>query len=449
MPSIFTNSPCINSTPNRYKLDLSSQNESPFEEKQFFPLSQSSSYYSLEDLPAITDTNTSPLASISTPHLTFSDAVTTRIPSNYRSGFSVTSGSRTSSEESLLYHTPDKCEENNKLESVSPDKLGKIATTSKFFCHETIPSQQSEFAPIMPAKVSKQPTLIGKYEIVDQIGSGTYGHVQKAWDPVAKRFVAIKTFVNREPYKGIPQHTYREIRAFQYKSHQGLLESIEVIQTENGPCGFPVLHLVTEFIDQDLKIFIEQQPHLLVEEKIKSIMVQLVSAVSHLNWVLRIMHRDLKPANILISDDGLIKIADFGMAKHYKYMKLLTPHVVTLWYRAPEILMNCAYDYAVDVWSIGCVFAELYNKLPFFEGNSEIAQLNLIISRIGLPPRNKWSSDSPVAYDQFANNTYLSLNQLLPTAPYYALKAIESMLEFDPETRVRSDQLDELEYFKW
>ena len=440
-------------------MDLASQNEtpvsnvteSPFEEKQFFPLSQASSYYSLEDLPAIIDANTSPsLASISTPHLTFSEAIPTRTTSNYslipRSGISVSSGSRTSSEESLIYHTPEKCEEKKKLEAISAEKIGKI--NMKYFCDETFPSQQLEFPPIMPAKLQKQPKFIGKYEIIDQIGSGSYGHVQKAWDFDTESYVAIKTFVNREPYKGIPQHTYREIRAFQYKSHSGLLASIEVLQTENGPCGFPMLHLVTEFIDQDLKIFIERQPHLLMEDKIKSIMTQLISAVSHLNWVLRIMHRDLKPANILISHDGIIKIADFGMAKHYKYMKLLTPHVVTLWYRAPEILMNCAYDYAVDVWSLGCIFAELYTRLPFFEGNSEIAQLALIISRTGLPPRDKWSPDSPIPYGQFTNTSCIPMEQFLPTAPSCALRAIKSMLEFDSDTRVRSDELERLEYFK-
>ena len=457
LPSIFpTGTFQYNSTPVRYTLDLSSQSEtpvtastqSPLEEKQFFPLSQASSYYSLEDLPGITETNTSPLASVSTPLLTFSDADTTRITSNYsllsRSGLSVSSGSRTSSEESLLYHTPDKGEDKKKFESLSAEKLAKIVLIS----NDTIPNPESEFPPIVPADVLRHPKFIGKYEIIGQIGSGTYGHVQKAWDAATRNFVAIKTFVNREPYNGIPQHTYREIRTFQFKSHPGLLESVEVIQTENGPCGFPMLHLVTEFIDQDLKIFIEERPQLLVEDKIYSIMTQVISAVSHLNWVLRIMHRDLKPANILISDEGVIKIADFGMAKHYKYMKLLTPHVVTLWYRAPEILLNLEYDFGIDVWSIGCIFAELYNKTPFFEGNNEISQLSLIISRIGLPPPYKWPNNCPVSYEQFENNTCLPLNELLPTATPSAIKAIETMLEFDSDSRVRSDQLDQLDYFK-
>ena len=250
-----------------------------------------------------------------------------------------------------------------------------------------------------------------------------------------------------QPYRGIPQHTLREIRTFQFKSHPGLLDLIEVIQTEDGPCGFPLLHLVTEFIDQDLKVFIEKMPHLLVETKIKSIMGQLVQAVSHLNWVLRIMHRDLKPANILISHTGVVKIADFGMAKVYKYKKILTPRVVTLWYRAPEILMNCEYHFAVDVWSLGCIFAELYNKIPLFEGNSEITQLNLIIVRIGLPPQHKWPMSSPIPYDHFRNNTYIPIRQFLPTAPLTAVQTIEAMLEFDPEARVVSDKLQDLPYF--
>ncbi|KAI6647204.1 Cyclin-dependent kinase 4 [Oopsacas minuta] len=448
-PSIFPNSPFSSSTPAKPEPNdtISSDvlSTSPAEDK-VFPLSQASIYHSLEDLPSLNDG----------PMMSFSDVSTTRITSNYpllpRSCTSVSSGSRSSSEESLLYHTPEKEPDKKFLDPISSEKLSSINLFSKYHCHEIISSQVPEFPPIVTHRQQRQTNqqheYLGKYRITDQIGSGTYGHVQKAWDPDCQRYVAIKTFVNHEPYRGIPQHTYREIRTFQFKSHPGLLESIEVIQTENGPCGFPLLHLVTEFIDQDLKVYIEKSPHLLVEQKIKSIMVQLSAAIGHLNWVLRIMHRDLKPANILISHNGVVKIADFGMAKHYKYLKLLTPHVVTLWYRAPEILMNCAYDFAVDVWSLGCIFAELYNKFPFFEGTSEITQLSLIISRIGLPPRHKWSSDSPVQYDQFRNNACLPLHQFIPTAPVAALQGVEAMLEFDPETRIKSDKLDSLNYFK-
>ena len=465
LPSIFPDSPVTNNfaiaTPVKQKLELSDMSfsnlsSSPCDEKQF-PLSQASSYYSVEDLSVLNDSSSSPI-------LAFSDVTTTRITSSYtflpRSCTSVSSASRTSSEESLLYHTPEKESDKKTLDFISSQKLSNMSFISKLQCHEYLP-QSIELPPIFTS--CKQPRqqqeeveqlgqqredeFIESYKVIGHIGSGSYGHVKKAWDARNQKFVAIKTLVNKEPYRGIPQHTLREIRTFQFKSHPGLLDLIEVIQTEDGPCGFPLLHLVTEFIDQDLKVFIEKMPQLLVESKIKSIMVQLVQAVGHLNWVLRIMHRDLKPANILISHTGVVKIADFGMAKVYKYKKILTPRVVTLWYRAPEILMNCEYHFAVDVWSLGCIFAELYNRIPLFEGNSEIAQLNLIIVRIGMPPRHKWPSSSPVLYDQFKNNTYIPIHQFLPTAPLPAIQTIEAMLEFDPEARVASDRLQELPYF--
>ena len=131
-------------------------------------------------------------------------------------------------------------------------------------------------------------------------------------------------------------------------------------------------------------------------------MFQILTGVDFLHSN-RIVHRDLKPANILITNNGQIKLADFGLARIYQQTQLLTAVVVTLWYRAPEVLLQSSYASPVDIWSCGCIFAELYSKKPLFAGQSENDQLCKIFDWIGVPLASEWPSDLSVPRSSFAN----------------------------------------------
>lgn len=127
-----------------------------------------------------------------------------------------------------------------------------------------------------------------------------------------------------------------------------------------------------------------------------------------------VVHRDLKPANILVTSSGQVKIADFGLARFYLQAQTLTLVVVTLWYRAPEVLLQSSYATAVDIWSCGCIFAELVNRRALFAGRSENDQLYKIFSWIGAPSPLEWPRDVSINLNNFENLKRRDLRLIMP-----------------------------------
>ena len=153
---------------------------------------------------------------------------------------------------------------------------------------------------------------------------------------------------------------------------------------------------MTPFTIQDLNLYIERcPPPGLAPDRIKDIMWQILSGVDFLHSH-RIVHRDLKPQNILVSREGSVKLADFGLARIYDFSSLLTTVVVTLWYRSPEILLGTTYATPVDLWSCGCILAELFLRRPLFPGQYEVDQLGKIFGVLGTPSEAEWPPNSSV-----------------------------------------------------
>uniref|UniRef100_A0A3Q0RJG9 Cyclin-dependent kinase 21 n=1 Tax=Amphilophus citrinellus TaxID=61819 RepID=A0A3Q0RJG9_AMPCI len=223
------------------------------------------------------------------------------------------------------------------------------------------------------------------YELLAEVGEGYYGKVYKAREVGEKqRLLAVKKFTFRGETleSGIPAFMIREVallRKMQYFNHPNI---IKLLDASAVPVGVSLdLTLVLEYIDQDLSTYLTKAPASgLSHDCIKDVMQQLLQGLDflHMNMV---MHRDLKPENILISSRGEVKIADFGLARILTFNIALTPGVVTLWYRAPEVLLNSAYMSSVDMWSAGCIFAELF-----------------LLRVIGLPSEEDWPVDSPISY---------------------------------------------------
>ncbi|XP_051243857.1 cyclin-dependent kinase 6 [Dicentrarchus labrax] len=240
------------------------------------------------------------------------------------------------------------------------------------------------------------------YELLAEVGEGSYGKVYKAREAGGKqRLLAVKKFnvCADASETGIPAFMIREVallRKMKYFNHPNI---VKLLDASAVPVGRSLdLTLVLEYIDQDLSTYLSKVPASgLSRDSIKDLMQQLLRGLDflHTNMVL---HRDLKPENVLVSSRGEVKIADFGLARVYTFNIALTPGVVTLWYRAPEVLLNSVYMSSVDMWSVGCIFAELFLLRPLFQGYTEVQQLQKIFEVIGLPSEEDWPKDSPISY---------------------------------------------------
>nr|XP_013808118.1 PREDICTED: cyclin-dependent kinase 4-like [Apteryx mantelli mantelli] len=198
-----------------------------------------------------------------------------------------------------------------------------------------------------------------QYEPVAEIGVGAYGTVYKARDLQSGKFVALKNVRVQTTENGLPLSTV-------------LMDVCATARTERET----KVTLVFEHVDQDLKTYLDKAPAPgLPLNTIKDLMRQFLRGLDFLHSNC-IVHRDLKPENILVTSNGQVKLADFGLARIYSCQMALTPVVVTLWYRAPEVLLQSTYATPVDMWSVGCIFAEMFRR-----------------NMIGLPVEDDWPLD--------------------------------------------------------
>jgi cyclin-dependent kinase len=226
---------------------------------------------------------------------------------------------------------------------------------------------------------------LDKYEKLEKLGEGTYGVVYKAQDKVSKELFALKKIRLESEDEGIPSTAIREIALLKELQHPNVVRIHDVIHTNKK------LILVFEYVDTDLKKFMNQFDKGMDAKVIKSLLYQLVRGVAHCHQM-KVLHRDLKPQNLLVSQEGVLKLGDFGLARAFGIpVKNYTNEVVTLWYRAPDILLGSKnYSTSVDIWSIGCIMVEMYNQKPLFPGSSEQDQLKKIFKIMGTPDATKW-----------------------------------------------------------
>lgn len=222
---------------------------------------------------------------------------------------------------------------------------------------------------------------------VEKIGEGTYGVVYKAKDLKTGDMVALKRIRLDSEADGVPSTAIREISLLKELDHVNIVKLLDIIHSDNK------LFLVFEFLNLDLKKYMDMYPKKegLPLPIVKSYMYQLLQGISFCHTH-RILHRDLKPQNLLLSSNGLIKLADFGLARAFGVpIRTFTHEVVTLWYRPPEILLGCKYySTEVDVWSLGAIFSEMATHKVIFKGDSEIDQLFQIFRVLGTPDEEIW-----------------------------------------------------------
>jgi serine/threonine protein kinase len=290
------------------------------------------------------------------------------------------------------------------------------------------------------------------YEEVALIGYGAYGMVYKARNPLTDSFVALKKVRIPVTEDGVPIPIIREIallRQLENFAHPNIVKLIDICDGKRLTTDSRtfMLHLVFEHVDQDLSHYLQNCPSPgLSVDKIRDIMFQIMTGVDFLHSN-RIVHRDLKPQNILITNAGQVKLADFGLARIYEEMQTLTSVVVTLWYRSPEVILKSSYASPVDIWSCGCIFAELYTRKPLFPGKSESDQLSRIFRVIGSPHENEWPKDISISWKMFANLRPVDLQQLIPEIESDAACLLWNMITFDPSKRLSAMQILQQEFF--
>ncbi|CAM6090888.1 unnamed protein product [Calypogeia fissa] len=256
---------------------------------------------------------------------------------------------------------------------------------------------------------------VDEFEQVKIIGEGTYGVVYRARNKKTGEIVALKKVKKESEKEGFPLSSLREINTLFSLHHPAVVDVKEVVvgSTINGV--FPVF-VVMEYVERDLQSYMQSMKQPFSLSEVKCLLLQLFGGVKYLhdNWVL---HRDLKTSNLLLNKRGELKICDFGMARQYESpLKAYTSMVVTLWYRAPELLLgqeNYKYSTAVDMWSLGCIMAEILAKEPLFDGNSEIDQIDKICRILGTPNGKDWPEFPrlPSATFNFVRQPYSRLRE--------------------------------------
>ena len=295
-------------------------------------------------------------------------------------------------------------------------------------------------------------TKVNKYKKLSKIGEGTYGVVYKAEDIQKKRIVALKKIRLKPEEEGIPSTAIREISLLKECKNKNIIHLIDVIHTKSK------LTLIFEYCETDLKrIMDEKREEKLPLKTIKEYFYQIIKGLNYLHKK-KIIHRDLKPQNLLINSENKIKICDFGLARGYGVpVKTYTNEVVTLWYRPPDILLgNKIYDISCDIWSAGCIFAEMLLGHPLFSGKNESEQCEQIFHLIGTPDEDtfNWLKESPewntgINGDGFTKvtrkNFLTTFNQV---DDQLAIDILDKILVFDPEQRICTDDLLKHPFFQ-
>jgi len=284
---------------------------------------------------------------------------------------------------------------------------------------------------------------LDKYEKLQKIGEGTYGVVYKAKNSETGKYIALKKIRLENEDEGIPSTAIREISILKEMIHPTIVSLLDVVNYDNK------LYLVFEFLDQDLKKHMDSVS-CLSPALVQSYTKQLLQGLAYCHQR-RIVHRDLKPQNLLIDQKGSLKLADFGLARAFCVpVRQYTHEVVTLWYRAPEILLGSAtYSIPVDLWSAGCIFAEMLVKKPLFPGDSEIDQIFKIFRQMGTPTEDNWHgcTSLPDFKPSFPKWKKQPFGKMFDNVHSTAMDLLEKMLIYEPASRISAREALNHPYF--
>ncbi|TFY58205.1 hypothetical protein EVG20_g8239 [Dentipellis fragilis] len=276
-----------------------------------------------------------------------------------------------------------------------------------------------------------------------KVGEGTYAVVYQGREAATGRKVAIKKIKVGQFKDGLDMSAVREVKYLKELAHQNVIALLDVFSSKTN------LNLVLEFLDTDLEMIIKDRSLVFLPADIKSWMAMTFRGLEfcHRNFVL---HRDLKPNNLLIASDGQLKLADFGLARDFADPGYkMTCQVITRWYRPPELLFGARYySTAVDIWSVGCIFAELMLRTPYLPGESDMDQLKTTFRALGTPTEEDWPGHTKLPdYVPVGQFPKTPLRELFTAATADTLNLLGKCLIYEPRKRISAKEALSHPYF--
>lgn len=297
-------------------------------------------------------------------------------------------------------------------------------------------------------KTSVKFEVDSRYSPMESIGTGAYGVVCAAKDNRTGQRVAIKKIPKVFDVLVIAKRTYRELKILRHLRHENIISILDVMQPPEDLSQFEDVYVVLDLMESDLHHIIHSvQP--LSDEHIKFFLYQILRGLKYIHSA-NVLHRDLKPSNLLVNRNCELKIGDFGMARGLasspdEHASFMTEYVATRWYRAPELMLSFSeYTFAIDIWSVGCILAEMLGRRQLFPGKDYLNQLQLILSVVGMPDDDYIQGVGSERVKMYLKNlpsrTRVDLSILFPTCNQLALDLLNGMLQLDPKKRLTSEE---------
>uniref|UniRef100_A0A250YI26 Stress-activated protein kinase JNK n=1 Tax=Castor canadensis TaxID=51338 RepID=A0A250YI26_CASCN len=294
-------------------------------------------------------------------------------------------------------------------------------------------------------------TVLKRYQNLKPIGSGAQGIVCAAYDAILERNVAIKKLSRPFQNQTHAKRAYRELVLMKCVNHKNIIGLLNVFTPQKSLEEFQDVYIVMELMDANLCQVIQME---LDHERMSYLLYQMLCGIKHLHSA-GIIHRPLKPSNIVVKSDCTLKILDFGLARTACTNFMMTPYVVTRYYRAPEVILGMGYKENVDIWSVGCIMGELVKGCVIFQGTDHIDQWNKVIEQLGTPSAEFMKKLQPTVRNYVENRPKypgIKFEELFPDWIFpseserdkiktsQARDLLSKMLVIDPDKRISVDE---------